>query len=114
MGDCLFCKIADGSIEAAKVYEDDAFVAFKDINPKAPTHVLLIPREHIESLNDAAPAHGELLGRMLVVAAQIAREAGVADSGWRLVANSGPDSGQEVPHLHLHILGGRELGWPPG
>ena len=114
VSDCLFCKIADGSIEAEKVYEDDAFVAFEDINPKAPTHLLLIPREHIKSLNQAGQQQAGLLGRMLVVAAQVAREAGLSESGWRLVANSGPDSGQEVPHLHLHIIGGRKLTWPPG
>jgi histidine triad (HIT) family protein len=114
MQGCVFCEIADGSIPARIVYEDDVMVAFEDINPRAPSHVLLIPRRHIESLNEARPEHGSLLGRMLVAAGEVARQAGIAQSGWRLVANCGPDSGQEVPHLHFHILGGRRLGWPPG
>ncbi len=114
MDDCIFCRIAQGTIEADKVYEDDTIIAFNDINPKAPTHILLIPKKHIENLNAATSEDVELLGRMLATAAEIARNAGIADSGWRLVANSGPDSGQEVPHLHLHILGGRPMSWPPG
>jgi histidine triad (HIT) family protein len=111
---CLFCKIVAGDIPAGKVYEDDQAVAFNDINPQAPTHVLVIPREHIESLNDAAAGDEQLLGHLLRLASKIANQLGVAERGFRTVINTGAESGQSVWHLHLHILGGRPLAWPPG
>ena len=111
---CLFCKIVAGDIAAAKVYEDEGAVAFRDINPQAPTHVLVIPREHIESLNDAAPGDEAVLGRLLRLGAKIANQQGIAENGYRTVINTGPESGQTVWHLHLHILGGRPMNWPPG
>jgi len=110
MADCLFCKIAAGEIPSAKVYEDDEVLAFKDIAPKAPVHVLIIPKKHLASLAGAAEADAALLGRMQVLASRLAQELGVAESGFRVVANSGPDSGQEVAHLHYHLLGGEPLG----
>ena len=109
MDDCIFCKIAKGEIPAEKLFENDEFVAFRDIRPAAPTHILLIPRAHIPTLNDAA-SHAELLGRMLAAAREIAGKAGIADSGYRTVINCNRNAGQEVFHLHLHILGGRQLG----
>jgi histidine triad (HIT) family protein len=111
---CLFCKIVAGEVPAAKVYEDDQAVAFNDINPQAPTHVLVIPREHIESLNDAAAGDEKLLGHLLRLASKIANQLGIAESGFRTVINTGAESGQTVWHLHVHILGGRPLSWPPG
>jgi histidine triad (HIT) family protein len=99
---CLFCKIVAGSVPAGKVYEDDQAVAFNDINPQAPTHVLVIPREHIESLNDAAAGDEKLLGHLLRLASKVANQLGIAESG------------QTVWHLHVHILGGRPMSWPPG
>ena len=108
---CLFCKIAGGQIPSKKVYEDDRVFAFEDIHPQAPTHILLVPKKHVENLQDAA-AEPELLGEMVARSAAIARDAGVPD--YRLVTNSGEKSGQAVLHLHFHILGGRRMGWPPG
>lgn len=113
-GDCLFCRIAAGEIPATIVHDDDHVVAFRDINPVAPTHILLIPRRHIASAADVAKADGELLGRLFAVASRLARDEGIASSGFRLVTNVGPDAGQSVEHLHLHLLGGRKLAWPPG
>ena len=110
MADCLFCKIAAGEIPAAKVYEDDEVLAFKDIAPKAPVHVLIIPKKHLTSLAEAADADAALLGHIQVLASRLAQELGVAESGFRVVSNSGPDSGQEVAHLHYHLLGGERLG----
>ena len=112
--DCLFCKIADGEIPAELVHESERLLAFRDISPQAPLHFLVIPREHVESLGAADPAHAELLGEALLVAAHIARAEGVADGGYRTVINTGADGGQTVHHLHVHVLGGRALGWPPG
>ena len=114
MSECLFCNIASGGIPADIVYQDDDFVAFRDIDPQAPVHVLLIPRRHIESLNDLAAAHSDLMGRMNTVAAKVSAELGLAGTGYRWVLNCGEDGCQTVPHLHLNILGGRRLGWPPG
>jgi histidine triad (HIT) family protein len=114
MADCIFCKIVQGEIPAGKVYEDDLVLAFKDINPAAPTHVLIIPKEHIPSINEVTPAQQELMGHILVVAARIAREAGLVGAGCRIVNNCGADGGQTVFHLHFHLLGGRSLQWPPG
>lgn len=112
--DCLFCKIAAGEIPADPVYQDDDLVAFNDINPQAPTHVLIIPRTHIATLNDATPNDAALLGKLLVTAGKIARSEGFADAGYRVVMNCNAAAGQTVFHVHLHLLGGRQLGWPPG
>lgn len=110
--ECLFCKIASGAIPATIVKRQGGFVAFKDINPQAPTHLLVIPAEHISSLNDAQdPA---LLGAMLAFTRDLAREAGVAERGYRVVVNTNDAGGQTVFHLHLHLLGGRTMQWPPG
>jgi histidine triad (HIT) family protein len=111
--DCLFCRIAAGEIPAAKVHEDDLVIAIRDIHPQAPTHVLLVPRAHVVSAAELTEASGPLLGRLFAVAADIARREGL-DGGWRLVTNVGPDAGQSVAHLHLHLLGGRPMAWPPG
>ena len=102
---CIFCRIAAGEIPAQKVYEDDELIAFKDIRPAAPVHLLIIPREHIATLADAEPRHQALLGRMALLAPKLAREHG-ADNGFRTVINTGPDGGQEVYHLHMHVMGG--------
>lgn len=112
--DCIFCKIVAGEIPADKVYEDDQVLAFKDINPQAPVHVLVIPKRHVESLATAGEADADTLGHLLTVAAQVARETGVAESGYRVVLNTGRDGGMAVFHLHAHVLGGRRLDWPPG
>lgn len=111
---CVFCRIAAGEIPADFVHQDDLVIAFRDLTPKAPTHILLVPREHIVAAADLTDAHGPLLGRLFAVAAQVAREAGVAETGFRLVTNSGKGAGQSVPHLHFHLMGGRPMRWPPG
>ncbi len=110
---CLFCKIIDGTIPSTPVYQDDLGYAFADINPKAPVHVLIVPREHIGSVAEAREDKRALLGHLLWAAAEIAREKGLTD-GYRIVVNTGEDGGQTVDHLHLHLLGGRALTWPPG
>lgn len=112
--DCIFCRIAAGEIPAQVVYQDEHVVAFRDIDPQAPMHVLVIPRSHVASLESAADADRELLGRMLLGASAAARAEGYAESGYRAVLNVGADGGQLVPHVHVHVLGGRGLGWPPG
>ncbi|CAN5791379.1 histidine triad nucleotide-binding protein [soil metagenome] len=109
---CLFCRIARKEIPATIVYEDETIVAFRDIDAKAPTHVLVIPRDHVASLNDAKDA--PLLGALQIAAAAIARAEGISERGYRTVMNCGADAGQTVFHVHLHLLGGRKLGWPPG
>ena len=114
MTGCIFCKIAAGEIPAARLYEDDHLVAFRDINPQAPTHVLLIPRKHIATLNDLEPDDAGLIGRLYLAAKQIAAAEGIAESGYRTAFNCNGDGGQEVFHLHLHLLGGRRMSWPPG
>lgn len=114
MAGCLFCKIAAREKPATVLYEDDQCVAFRDINPKAPVHALVIPRKHVASLNQAAPEDERLLGHLLVVAAQVARAAGVDGSGYRTVINTNADSGQTEFHVHVHVLGGRQFRWPPG
>jgi histidine triad (HIT) family protein len=114
MADCIFCKVASGEIESKKVYEDDDIVAFHDINKKAPVHILIIPRKHIASLLDINTQDESLLGKMHTIACQLAKDHGVAESGFRLVSNCNRDAGQSVDHIHLHLLGGRPLGWPPG
>lgn len=111
---CLFCRIAAGEIPAKKVYEDDHLVAFEDINPQAPMHVLVVPREHIATVNDLDPAHDALVGSMVRRAGQIAAERGYAAPGFRTVFNCNAAAGQTVFHIHLHVLGGRNLAWPPG
>jgi histidine triad (HIT) family protein len=111
---CLFCRIVRREVAADFVHEDDLVLAFRDINPKAPTHLLLIPRTHIDSAADLEETDAEMLGRMFAVAARLAREAGIADRGFRLVSNSGSAAGQSVDHLHFHLLGGRSMSWPPG
>ncbi len=111
---CLFCKIAAGEIPAAIVHQDDTLVAFKDINPQAPLHVLVIPRRHVATLNDLAPADDALVGSMQRLAATLARDHGYADRGFRTVMNCNADAGQTVFHIHLHLLAGRGLAWPPG
>lgn len=112
--DCLFCRIAAGEISSTQVHADDEVIAFRDIAPKAPVHVLVIPRRHIASVADLAADDGPLLARMVGVAADVARQEGIADSGYRIVTNVGADAGQSVAHLHLHLLGGRRMSWPPG
>jgi histidine triad (HIT) family protein len=114
MSDCLFCKIRDGQIPAAVTFRDDEVLAFKDLKPGAPFHQLVIPTRHLVSLATATPADAALLGRLMLVGAQLARDAGYADSGFRVVMNAGPDAGQSVFHVHLHVLAGRPLAWPPG
>lgn len=112
--DCIFCKIVSGDIPAKKVYEDETCIAFNDIEPQAPTHVLLIPRRHTDSLDHAVQADGPELGRMLLAAAMIARDKGFADDGYRLVINTNAQGGQTVFHLHMHLLAGRDFVFPPG
>ncbi len=111
---CLFCRIVSGEIAATKVHEDERMVPFADVNPQAPMHVLIVPREHIASLNDVTEAHDELVGAMLRRAAALARERGYADRGFRTVFNCQAGAGQTVFHLHLHVLAGRTFNWPPG
>ena len=113
MENCLFCKIAAGQIPADTVYQDQDVVAFKDINPQAPHHILIIPRQHIASMTDLTPEDGPILAHIYVVARNIAHDLGL-EQGYRFLTNVGPDAGQSVFHLHFHLLGGRKLGWPPG
>ncbi len=112
--DCLFCKIATGQIPSTLVYEDEICVAFDDINPQAPTHILLIPRDHISSLNDFEEHQGLIIGHLMLKAAFLARKSGFADDGYRVVVNTNKDGGQTVFHLHIHLLGGRKFTFPPG
>ncbi len=112
MSDCIFCKIVSGQIPSQRVYEDDQVLAIRDINPQAPVHVLILPKQHIVSVMELTDSR--LLGRMTVAAAQVAKREGIAERGFRLVTNTGPDGGQAVPHLHFHLLGGRQMEWPPG
>jgi histidine triad (HIT) family protein len=111
---CLFCQIIAGEITTELVHEDELCVAIRDLNPQAPTHVLIIPREHMESLNDASHRDESLLGHLLRVGARIANDEGHAETGYRTVVNTGAGAGQSVFHLHVHLLGGRSLNWPPG
>jgi histidine triad (HIT) family protein len=113
MPDCLFCNVIAGNAPARKVYEDERVFVIEDIRPQAPTHVLVLPKQHIRGLKEAQSEDAALMGHMLLVAAQIARERGIED-GYRTVLNVGPRSGQSVFHLHLHLIGGREMKWPPG
>jgi histidine triad (HIT) family protein len=114
VSDCLFCKIATGKIPSQTVFEDDDLVAFEDINPHAPVHVLVIPRRHIRTLNDLTPEDDVLMGRLVRAAARVAKDRRVADSGYRTVLNCNAHAGQSVWHVHMHVLGGRSLHWPPG
>ena len=114
MADCLFCRIIAGEIPGNIVYSDDRVVAFKDINPQAPMHVLVVPRRHIASLNDLTSADDGLVGEMVRRGAVLAKENGFSDRGYRTVFNTNAEAGQTVFHIHLHVLGGRRLGWPPG
>ena len=114
MSDCLFCGIIDGTIKGQIVYEGPLVVAFKDIGPKAPVHLLIVPRKHIPTVLDIAPEDGALIGEIHRVAVKLARDNGLAERGFRIVVNCGPDAGQTVFHLHYHLLGGRQIGWPPG
>jgi histidine triad (HIT) family protein len=112
--DCLFCKIAAGELATEFIYSDDQVVVFKDINPQAPVHLLIVPRRHIKDLNNIVETDAELIGHIYQIAAKMAAEYDIADSGYRLVSNCGADGGQSVFHIHFHLLGGRELQWPPG
>ena len=112
--DCIFCKIAAGEFGGPPIYQDDQVTAFKDINPQAPLHILIIPNKHIGSLNEATGEDQMLLGQLVLTAAKIAREQGVADKGYRLITNTGSEAGQTVFHIHLHLLAGRRMTWPPG
>ena len=111
---CLFCRVAAGEVSAEFVHRDDRSVVISDINPQAPTHLLVIPVEHIESLDDASQKDEALLGHLLRVAARVANAAGLAEGGYRVVINNGAGAGQSVFHLHVHVLGGRAMNWPPG
>lgn len=113
MSDCLFCKIVAGEVEADILWEGDEAVAFRDISPQAPTHILVVPRRHIGGLADSEPGDDALLGTLLGAARQLAEQEGIG-SGYRVVINNGASAGQSVFHLHLHLLGGRRFGWPPG
>jgi histidine triad (HIT) family protein len=112
--DCLFCRVVAGDLPSTPVHEDDLVVAIRDINPQAPTHILILPRAHIASADDLTRADGELLGRIFEVAAKLARSEGIAEDGYRIVTNVGRNGGQTVDHLHFHLLGGRRFTWPPG
>ena len=114
MTNCIFCRIASGEIPANVVYQDDHVVGFRDLNPQAPTHVLVVPRRHIATLNDLADGDAELVGRMYLAAKAVAAADGIAEPGYRTVFNCNADAGQTVFHLHLHVLGGRAMDWPPG
>jgi histidine triad (HIT) family protein len=114
MSQCLFCRIAAGEIPAKVLYSDADVIAFQDINPQAPLHALVIPRKHIATINDLQPEDAALVGKLFLAAKQVAKEAGYAEDGYRVVMNCGLDAGQTVFHIHLHVLAGRALSWPPG
>jgi histidine triad (HIT) family protein len=114
MENCIFCKIANGEIPSNKVYEDDKVLCFKDLNPEAPVHVLIIPKEHISSLNDLNEDNSKIISHIFLTAKKVAKELGIERNGYRIVSNCGEDGGQTVGHVHFHMLGGRNLKWPPG
>jgi histidine triad (HIT) family protein len=114
MSDCIFCKIANHEVKAQIVHEDDEVVAFKDLNPGAPVHILVVPKKHIPGIVETAEEDAELVGRLVLAAKNVARQESITDGGFRIVVNYGADAGQSVPHLHFHLLGGRSMGWPPG
>ena len=111
---CLFCQIVEGKLPARMVHQDDEVVAFHDIDPKAPTHILVVPRRHVASITDLAEGDDALMGRLVRTARDLAQQHGLADRGFRLVFNAGDDAGYSVHHIHLHLVGGRKLAWPPG
>jgi len=112
--DCIFCKIARGDFNTQFIYNDDQLLAFRDINPQAPNHILIIPRQHISRISDWSDTDQQLAGKMVLTANEIARRENISESGYRLVFNCGENGGQEVAHIHLHLLGGRKMHWPPG
>lgn len=114
MSDCLFCKIVEGQIPSNKVYEDKKILAFNDISPEAPVHVLIIPKQHITSMNDINNENAEIIKHIFTTIPEIVKKLGISESGYRVVSNALKDGGQTVPHLHFHLLGGRNLKWPPG
>ncbi|HET6781438.1 MAG TPA: histidine triad nucleotide-binding protein [bacterium] len=114
MDDCIFCRIVSGKIPAQRVYEDEAVLAIRDINPQAPVHLLVLPKKHLASVQDASKQDAPLIGALTLAAVQLARAEGLDHRGFRLVINVGPEGGQTVPHLHMHLLGGRQMKWPPG
>lgn len=114
MEDCLFCRIIEGQIPSDKVYEDEYVYAFRDIDPQAPVHVLIVPKKHMASVLEAGGDNASYMDAVMEAARKIARDAGLEENGFRLVLNTGKDGGQTVDHLHMHLLGGRALGWPPG
>lgn len=114
MEDCIFCKIIKGEIPSAKVYEDDKILCFKDINPEAPVHVLIIPKKHIRSLNDLEESDKDIISYVFMKGKELAKTLGIDEKGYRIVMNCGDDAGQTVKHMHFHLLGGRVFGWPPG
>ncbi|MEN8177606.1 MAG: histidine triad nucleotide-binding protein [Pseudomonadota bacterium] len=114
MSDCLFCKFVSGEIKPNVVYEDEDVLAFRDVNPQAPTHILVIPKRHIATLNDLQPADADLIGKLTLAAQKIAEDEGIAEPGYRTLINCNAEAGQTVFHIHLHLLGGRPMGWPPG
>jgi histidine triad (HIT) family protein len=114
MENCIFCKIANREIPSRIVYEDESILAFHDIDPKAPVHILVIPKEHIPSVNELSQDNSRVIGHIFAVIPSIAQQAGIRDTGYRVVVNCGKDAGQAVNHLHYHVLGGRSLNWPPG
>lgn len=114
MENCIFCKIVKGEIPSDKVYEDEKVLAFKDINPEAPVHVLIIPKNHIGSINELTEENRDIISHIFITAKNIAQKLGIADNGYRVVTNCGEDGGQTVGHIHFHLLGGRTLKWPPG
>lgn len=114
MNDCLFCKMVAGEIKPTTVYEDDDVLAFRDLNPQAPTHVLVIPKIHISTINDMQPDHAALVGKLFLAAQKVAQADGIAERGYRTVMNCNREAGQSVFHIHLHVLGGRGMHWPPG
>lgn len=114
MKDCIFCKISSGQIPSRVVFQDEEVFAFEDVNPQAPVHVLVIPKRHMEGLNDTKPGDKAFLGHLFETAIRVAEKKGITESGYRVVANTGRNGGQTVFHLHLHVLGGRQMTWPPG
>ncbi|GMR09073.1 MAG: histidine triad nucleotide-binding protein [Gammaproteobacteria bacterium] len=114
MTDCLFCKMVSAEIQPDRVYEDDEVLAFRDISPQAPVHILIIPKQHIATLNDASEGHAMLMGKLMLVAKQLAVQEGIDQDGYRTVINCNQHGGQAVYHIHVHLLGGRQMGWPPG
>ncbi|AWI03320.1 histidine triad nucleotide-binding protein [Clostridium drakei] len=114
MEDCIFCKIIKGEIPCEKVYEDDIVLSFKDISPGAPAHILIIPKKHISSLNELTDEDSKIVAHVFIVLKEIVKKLGIDKTGYRIVSNCGEDGGQSVPHIHFHVLGGRNLQWPPG